>query len=58
MFEYVGYKRKARANTGPQLNGAGAQYLLLVMVLILGVTGVTESLAVLLLEQEGSSIRP
>lgn len=58
MFEYVGYKRKAGENTGPQLSGGGVQYLLLVMVLILGVTGVTESLAVLLLEQEGSSIRP
>lgn len=43
---------------GLQLNGAGAQYLLPVVVLILGVNGVTESLALLLLAKaEGGSVR-
>ena len=43
---------------GLQLNGAEAQYLLLVVVLILGVDGVTKSLALWLLEKaESGSVR-
>lgn len=58
LFKYVGYKRKAGEHMGLQLNGAGAQYLLPVVVLILGVNGVTESLALLLVAKaEGGSIR-